>query len=1470
MVVGAGIGGMQSAIDLADSGLKVYLVEKNSAIGGRMAQLDKTFPTNDCAMCIISPKLLAVGAHPNIEILTKSDVKEVTGEPGNFKVTLRQKARYIDMSKCTACGECAKVCPEGVFNAYNMNMDTVKAVNKMYPQAIPGAYAIDKRGTSPCRDACPAHTACQGYVALTAEGRFEEALEVIRRDLPLPAICGRVCPHPCETACNRGNVDKPVAIRDIKRFLADYENEHKPEPPMPELKDDSGKKVAIIGGGPAGLSAAFFLRLEGHDVTIFEAMPKAGGMLRYGIPDYRLPQDVLDREVSYITRLGVKIEYGVRIGKERSIDSLMKEGFDAVFVGIGAQDSTKLPLPGAEAQGVWGGVDFLRDVNQHKKPEIGKRVVVIGGGAVAVDVARSALRLGAEDVQMFCLEQRDEMPAWEEEVRAIDEEKIGLNNGWGPKEFKVENGKVVGATFKQCLRVFDENGRFSPEYKEDNLTELEADTVILAIGQRVNLGVLEGTEGVELTERGLPKADKTTLQTSKPGVFIGGDAFTGPSIAIDAVATGREAAVSIDRMFKGQDLSEGRETHSVIAPMPDDLANIELTKRYRPHELPASERVTNFNEVEAVMSEAEAIAEAKRCLSCGVCSECLMCVSACKAEAINHDDMDRDVELEVGSLILAPGYEQFEPERVEEFGYGRWSNVITGLEFERMLSATGPSKGHLFRPSDHEEPKRVAWIQCVGSRDVRNSNYCSGVCCMFATKEAIIAKEHAGDAGLDATIFYMDMRATGKGFDQYVDNAKNRYGVRYVRSMVSRVDEVPETKDVEITYVDDMGKMHKEQFDILVLSVGLKPSREVMELAKRLDVDVDQYGFARTSTFQPLATSRPGIFVSGVWQGPKDIPETVAQASAAAAYAERATAAGRGTLLSEKNLPDERDVSSEEERIGVWVCNCGINIGSVVNVPEVADYAGTIPGVVHAQGCLFACSQDNQELMKEVIKEKGLNRIVVSSCTPRTHEPLFQNTLQATGLNPYMFSMANIREHCSWVHASEPQRATTKAKELVHMAVENAKQLKQLYKQDQTLVHSCLVIGGGVAGMTAAMELALQGFDVAIIEKTDRLGGKALKKRWTHDGEDVQAWLKDLIAKVEANDKITVYLNAQLYKYEGFLGNFKSQIKMGTNGDTRMITIEHGASVIAIGAEETKPTEYGYGELSGVQTLLDLEQEMADKGMDNIGDVALIQCVGSRNEERPWCSKVCCTQSLQLAIRLKDQNPKRNVAILFREMRSYSLKERFYAEARRKGVLFVRYDEANPPQVEGKDGRLEVTVNERGKRTVKLVVDRLGLAAAIQPPEANDLANQMKIPRTTEGFMLEVHQKLGPLDFASDGMYLAGLAHMPKPLEETITQAAGAASRAATVLSKEVLKVGGVISVVDPDRCAVCLCCVRACPFDVPVIDNEIGAAYINPAECRGCGVCASECPGKAIQLQHFTDNQIRAMINVFPQHKGM
>ena len=1464
MVVGGGIGGIQASLDLAESGYKVYLVEKTPAIGGVMAQLDKTFPTLDCSMCILSPKLIECGRHPNIELLTCSELLEVDGEPGNFTAKVLRHPRFVDISKCTGCGECTAACPIACASEFEEGLIERKAIFRPFAQAYPNAFAIDKRQRAPCVLTCPAGTNVQGYVALTAEGKYEEALSVIKEKLPIPRVLGRICPAPCEEKCNRKLLEEPIAIRAIKRFVADTA---KGKASLPEIKEKE-EKVAIIGSGPAGLSCAYWLRLEGYKVTIFEALPVAGGMLQVGIPGYRLPKDVVEEEIKEIESLGIEIKTNTPIGKQLTIDDLLKQGYEAVFISVGAHRSQQLGVPGEDAKGVIHGVHLLRDINLGKEVKTKGKVVVIGGGDVAIDSARSALRLGAEEVTILYRRTRVEMPARAEEVEAAETEGIKIEFLVAPVEILTKNGKVSGI---RCTRMElgepDASGRRRPIPIRGSEFDLKVDMVIPAIGQAPDLSPLESS-GINITRRDTIEVDPVTLETSRKGIFAGGDCQTGPSIAVEAVAAGARAAESIIRYLNHQDIKEGR-----LPPQrePSDVTFIPLGQAREPRQkmptIPIEERTSGFKEIELGFPEELATKEASRCLACGICSECMQCVAACKANAIVHSMKEEVTELKVGSVILSPGFDEFDPRPLFHYGYRKYPNVVTSIEFERMLSASGPYQGELVRPSDKKHPKRIAWIQCVGSRDESlNRGYCSSVCCTYAIKEAIIAKEHTPSFELEETIFYMDIRTHGKDFDKFYERGKAA-GIEFVRAKVYGIEEADGTGNLLLKYLSDDDKPSTREFDLVALSVGLEPSPASVTLAKRLGIQLNKYGFCHTNAFSPVETSRPGIYVCGAFQGPKDIPETVMQASGAAGSVSALLAPARNTLTTKKEYPPEKDVTEEEPRVGVFICHCGINIGGYVDVPRVTEYVKTLPNVVYAENNLYTCSQDTQERIKAAIEEHSLNRVIVASCTPRTHEPLFQETMREAGLNKYLFEMANIRDQCSWVHMHEPEKATEKAKDLVSMAVAKARLKEPLKPLLIPVNHSALVIGGGVAGMVSGLNLAEQGFKVHLIERTGDLGGIARRMHYTLGSDGVQTFLADLINRVKEHPNIKVYCDTGIVDAYGYVGNFTTEI-MRYPGVT-IEKIDHGVTIIACGAEEYKPEEYFYGRYPRVLTQLELEEKIVKGEPDiiNCDNLVMIQCVGCRNKERPYCGRICCNQAISNALKLKELNPDMNIYVFYRDMRTYGFYEDYYHEARRKGVIFLCYDPENKPKVSQvrKDSRYLIRVEGKDPvlgEDIAIEADALALSVPMVPTEkAKEIATFYKVPLNEDGFFLEAHVKLRPVDFATDGVFICGLAHAPKSIEEIIAQASAAASRATTILSRETIMAEGIVASVNEDICSGCGTCETVCPYGAIAVNKQKGVAEVNETLCKGCGTCCAACPSGAAQQRGFTTRQISAMV---------
>ena len=847
------------------------------------------------------------------------------------------------------------------------------------------------------------------------------------------------------------------------------------------------------------------------------------------------------------------------------------------------------------------------------------------------------------------------------------------------------------------------------------------------------------------------------------------------------------------------------------------------------------------------------------------------CVEACDANAIDFNLTETTLKLDVGAVILSPGYKTFDAERIREYGYGRFPNVVTSLEFERILSASGPSQGHVLRPSDQRKPKKIAWIQCVGSRDSAcGNNYCSSVCCTYAIKETIIAKEH--DPTIDPTIFFMDMRTHGKGFEAYYNRAKDVHGIRFIRCRISDIQEDPGTRNLLIRYENEEGEFFIEEFDLAVLSVGIEPSPKIRELAERTGIALNEYGFCDTAEFSPMDTSVPGIFTCGAFAGPKDIPETVMEASAAAARASGLISAQRNTLVEKKIFVPEMDVSGKDPRIGVFVCHCGINIGAYVDVPSVVEYAKGLPNVVFADDNLYTCSQDAQRIIVDTIREHDLNRLIVASCTPRTHEPLFQETIREAGLNTHLFEMANIRDQCSWVHMNEKDAATSKARDQVRMAVAKASFIEPLSEITLPVIQSGLIIGGGLAGMTAALSLAEQGFEAHIVEREDRLGGNLRNIHYTLRNDNIRDYLDSLIAMVIGNPLITVHLNASLEIVDGFVGNYRSTIEGGDD----IVEVDHGAIIVATGAEEFKPTEYLYGDDDRVMTQLELEDRLSrSEGRNALAGktVVMIQCVGSRDDQHSYCSRVCCSDAVKNAIKLKEADPDTQVFVLYRDMRTYGFREIHYERARELGVIFLRYDLAQKPEVKmGKNRHgedvLDILTRDRilGE-DIAIQGDFLVLSPAVVPRKDNiELAKKLKVPLNEDGFFLEAHVKLRPVDFATEGIFLAGMAHFPKSIDEAISQAYAAASRACTLLSRGEVSVDPTIATINEGKCIGCGLCMSICPYKAMRLELKEGGrkAVVISASCKGCGTCASSCPQFAIITQHFTDQQITAQIEAF------
>lgn len=852
---------------------------------------------------------------------------------------------------------------------------------------------------------------------------------------------------------------------------------------------------------------------------------------------------------------------------------------------------------------------------------------------------------------------------------------------------------------------------------------------------------------------------------------------------------------------------------------------------------------------------------------------CGICLDVCEAKAIDYDQKETKEELNVGAVVLSSGFEIFDAARKKELGYDRFPNVVTSLEFERILSTSGPFKGKILRPSDLSHPRKIAFIQCVGSRDEERA-YCSSVCCMYATKEAIIAKEHEPD--LECYLFYIDLRAFGKGFDEYYERAK-KIGIKYIRCRPSEIKEVPRNHNLKFQYETEEGTLLMDEFDMIVLSVGLQPPKDIKKISSISRAELNEFGFLSSPSLNPVETSMEGIYKTGVIAEPKDIPESVIEASAASSKVMGILSDVRGSLITKKEFPPEIDYTDKEPRIGVFVCHCGINIAGVVNVSSVVEYAKTLPDVVYAEDNLYTCSSDAQKRIIEKIKEYELNRVVVASCSPRTHESLFQSTIREAGLNPYYFEMANIRDQCSWVHMFEPDKATLKSKDLLRIALAKARLKEPLVKKTIPINQKALVIGGGLSGMSASIELASAGFDVYLIEKERELGGNLRNIYISLNGENYPDYLKELISKVHINSKIEVLTSCKINGVEGSIGNFKTAVS--TNGSHK--EIEHGIIIVASGAKGYEPTEYDYGKNDRVLTQTELESILfknqksesekltPNEDISNLKSVVMINCVGSRNIERPYCSRICCTQAIKNALALKEINPDLKVFILYRDIRTYGFKEVYYKKAREKGIIFLRYEEDKKPNIHSSNGVLKITHDDPVlRRELILDADLLVLSTGIVPnDDSKDLAQLLKVPLNQNGFFLEAHLKLRPVEFATEGIYLCGLSHSPKSAEESISQASAAASKAMTVITGDSIELDPIISSVIDENCDGCAYCIDPCPYHALTLLEYMWNGSIkktvetNESLCKGCGVCMATCPKQGIYVKNFKLEQIAAQV---------
>jgi heterodisulfide reductase subunit A-like polyferredoxin len=1290
LVCGGSVAGVQAALDLASGGFKVYLLESTAAIGGKMARIESIVPSGDCPMCILTPRMVECARNRNIEIITLSDIQSISGKPGHFKVKIRQNPRYVDLKMCDACGDCSTACPVYLPEEAGSGQEARKAISRVFPQAIPNVFGIVKAsGQTACTVGCPAGVNVQGFVALVREGKLAEAYELILKRCPLPASSGRICRHSCEEKCRRIEIDEAVSIRDLERFVADsIQSDPELYPVSTPSPNKQGGRVAVVGGGPAGLTAANDLALMGYEVTLFESQDKLGGMLRYGIPAFRLPKDVLQKEIQSILKLGINVQTNTRIANPKNLlvtgipsngEGTPSEPFHAVFLATGAWGPRKLGIPGENGRGVWQAVNFLYAVNSGAFPPIGPNVTILGGTDLALDAARCALRLpGVKSVDLACLESWVEMPADPDVIDEACKEGIIVHNGLGATRFEMAGNRVMSVRFRACTSVYDENKRFDPLFDDAIVSSLPTDTVIVATGR---LSDVSGF-GLEMRPGSRILADSRTLAAGFPGIFAGGDVVLGPASMAEAIAQGHKAAEGIDAYLRGS--SHLRSTEPVTSPAPSMFrpnstniasnpnpgAPFQERVKIRPAE--SAGRLQFMNEIRLGYSKEQARIEAGRCLSCGLCSECLQCVKACTAGAIRHDQQPTEIELEVGSIIYAPG----------------------------------------------------------------------------------------------------------------------------------------------VTESDPCG---------------------------------------------------PGIYETGKLQDPEDIGESSLRGSAAAAGAMRQLTSVRGTQTQRREYPWERDVSDEAPRIGVFVCHCGHNISSVVDVESVVRKASKMLNVIHAEAADYTCSDLNQRRIKEMIRKYRLNRLVIASCSSRTHEILFQETLRESGLNRYLLAMTNIRDECSWVHRDDPSAATAKAIDLVSMAVAQARLLKAFPLTELPVTPSALIIGGGLAGMTAAKNIADQGYQVHLVEKSSALGGMLSIRRMTLENPGIQEYLNGLVESIQSHPKIHVYVNAELSGISGQAGDFTSILAV----DGREVSVDHAVVIVATGGSERDTEQHLHGKNQNVITQSQLESMLANDappaGLENNRKptVVMIQCVESRNSQHPYCSRICCSEAVKNALEIKRRYPNSEVVVLGGGMLTYGPQEAFYQKALEKRVRFIAYPEGMPPVVTEDAGLLKVSVRDAAlNRDLAIHPDLLVLSTGIAPAADNEkIAQKLRSNLTAEGFFTQAHPKLRPVDLINEGQFLCGWAQSPQFLEETVLQAHATASRAAAILSKTKLEILGRIALVNPDGCVACTTCVKVCPYGAPRI-NEVRKSEIQGTKCIGCGSCAAACPSRTITLQQLEGIAMEAMLD--------
>jgi heterodisulfide reductase subunit A len=852
-------------------------------------------------------------------------------------------------------------------------------------------------------------------------------------------------------------------------------------------------------------------------------------------------------------------------------------------------------------------------------------------------------------------------------------------------------------------------------------------------------------------------------------------------------------------------------------------------------------------------------------------NKCSICVPVCGAKAIDLKQKRKRLLARVGAIIATTGYDVFDAKRLQPYGYGRMPNVLTSLEFERLLNADGPHNGEVLRPSDGKVPQKIAWLQCVGSRDPQaGHSYCSGICCTYAVKHVLLTKNHYPKAQL--SVFHNDIRTFGKGFEEIYNRAQSLDGVRFIKKRVPTIMENPKNNNLILTYFSGTRTI-ADEYEMVVLSVGVSPGHGTTELARIMGLGLNEHGFLQTGPFTPNGSDPfGGIYPAGTLTGPMDIPDAISSSTGAVSLASQLLADQRDTLTQSKVFPAQRSVENEAPKIGVFVCHCGTNIAGVADMDVLVQHASSLDNVVHCENQLISCAPDSCRKISEIIKEKDLNRVVVAACTPRDHLQVFQETLRESGLNPYLLEMANIREQCSWVHSFEKEEATQKANDLISMAVAKANNLVPLKEIELPVTPRCLVLGGGLAGMQAALSLSKQGFKVYLVEKESVLGGKLNQLQSTLEGLQIDPFLKNLIAEVYAAVNIEVYTGFTIKAFSGYVGNFKSvlaptlQVPADDFHSTAPVELEHGAVIVATGGNVLKPEEYGYGKNARILTQLELEQRLTTRFVfKDLRQVAMIQCVGARNQERPYCSRICCETALKNALRLKQLHQDMNIIIFYRDLRAYGFAEDYYTKARQAGISFVRYAPENAPRADVTDNDLRLSYYDPVLNLkADINPDLLVLSTPVIPDGNRELSQLLRIPLGADGFFMEAHMKLRPLDFSTDGMFLCGMAQYPKRISETIAQANGAAARVATILSKKTIVASGAVAEVNEADCISCGLCKETCRYgaiDLYQTDARQVARVI-PASCKGCGVCAAICPTSAITHNYFTDHQILSQID--------